>query len=96
MHEKRKQKQMNSAYMKANNKQRINLIDRGKVNWERTDEFKKKVSEIRQELLDKYKPLLSSEKNWFKLLLIKIRIWLETKKRIDVLSSRRNLHFEAR
>jgi hypothetical protein len=79
--------------MKIKTKRQTSLIDEGKDNWERTDEFNKKVNEIRQGLLDKYKPLLLSEKNWFKRLIIKIRIWFEMKKRIDELSSWRNLHF---
>ena len=72
-----------------------NLIDGGKDNWERTDEYNKKVNAIRRELLDKYSLVLSTEKNWFKRLFIEIRLWLELKKRIDELSSWKNLHVTA-
>ena len=82
--------------MKTTNKRPAHLIDEGKDNWERTDEFKKKVNEIKREVSDKHQRLLLAEKNWFRRLLIKIRIWVETKKRIDEVSSSRNLHFAAR
>ena len=72
-----------------------NLIDEGKANWERTDEFTRKVNEIRRELSEKYSLVLLAEKNWFKRLQIKIRRWHEMKKKIDELSSWKNLHFEA-
>ena len=78
--------------MKIKTPQKINLIDEGKSNWENTDEFKKKVSEIKGELFNKYTLVLSTEKNWFKRIFIKIRLWLELKKRIDELSSWKNLH----
>ena len=63
--------------MKIKPTRQINLIDEGKDNWESTDEFNKKVNEIRRELLDKYSLVLSTEKNWFKRQFIKIRLWLE-------------------
>jgi hypothetical protein len=78
--------------MKTKTTRPINLIDEGKANWESTDEFNKKVNEIRRELLDKYSAVLSTEKNWFKRQFIKIRLWFEVKKRIDELSSWKNLH----
>ena len=81
--------------MKIKTIRKINLIDEGKANWERTDEFNKKVNEIRRELLDKYSPVLSIEINWFKRQIIKIRLWLEMKKKIDELSSWKNLHMTA-
>jgi len=81
--------------MRAKNVRPINLIDAGKDNWESTDEFNKKVNALRQELLHKYSPSLSTEKNWFKRQIITIRLWLEIKKRIDELSSWKNLHVAA-
>ncbi len=81
--------------MKIKTTRPINLIDEGKDNWESTDEFNKKVDEIKRELSDKYSLVLSTEKNWFKRLFIKIRLWLELKKRIDELSSWKNLHVTA-
>ena len=81
--------------MKIKPTRSINLIDKGKDNWEKIDEFNRKVNEIKQELLDKYSPVLSTEKNWFKRQLIKIPLWLEMKKRVNDLSSWRNLHVTA-
>lgn len=74
----------------------INLIEQGKGNWEKTDEFNKKVNEIRREVSGKYSLILSTEKNWFKRQIIKIRLWLEMKKRIDDVSSWKNLHVAAK
>ena len=82
--------------MKIKTTQPNNLIEEGKNNWERTDEFNKKVNEINRELLDKYSLVLSTERNWFKQQIIKIRLWLEMKKRIDELSSWNNLHVTAK
>ena len=72
-----------------------NLIDEGKSRWESTDEFNKKVREIGRELSEKYIPILSAEKNWFNRLLIRIRCWREKSKKIDELSSWKNLHLGA-
>lgn len=72
-----------------------NLIDEGKDNWERTDEYNKKVNEIRRDLSEKYSPMLLTEKNWFKRLLIRILCWREMKKRTDEVSSWKNLHLGA-
>ena len=72
-----------------------NLVDDGKANWERTDEFNKKVHEIKRDLSEKYAPILLAEKNWFKRILMKIRLWREMKEKIDELSSWKNLHLGA-
>jgi len=81
--------------MKIKTTRQINLIEQGKNNWESTTEFNKRVDEIRRNVLDKYSPILSTEKNWFKRQIINIRLWLEMKKRIDELSSWKNLHVTA-
>ena len=81
--------------MKTKTTQPNNLIDEGKANWESTDEYNKKVNEIRRELLQKHSSVLSTERNWFKRQIIKIRLCLELKKRIDELSSWKNLHVTA-
>ena len=78
--------------MKTNLAGQINLIDGGKENWEKTNEFKSKVNEIKKELADKYSQTLLNEKNWLKRLLIKFRIMIEMRKRIEQLSSFKNLH----
>ncbi len=72
-----------------------NLIDQGKGDWESTDEYNKKVREISRELSEKYIPILSAEKNWFKRLLIRILYWREKTRRINDLSSWKNLHLGA-
>ena len=71
---------------------RLNLIVDGKDNWENTNDFEKKVHDIRLELSEKYSLILSAEKSWFKRLLIKIRQMIEMNKRVDELSSWKNLH----
>ena len=71
-----------------------NLIDEGKANWESTDEYNKKVREISRELSEKYIPILSAEKNWFRRLIIRIRFWREKTRKINELSSWKNLHLE--
>lgn len=78
--------------MKIKTRVKSNLIEEGKNNWENTDEFNKKINEIRRDLSQKYLPILSNEKNWFKRLLIRIRFWREKSKKIDELSSWKNLH----
>jgi len=72
-----------------------NLSNEGKTNWERTDEYNKRVREISRELSEKYSPILLNEKNWFKRLLIRIRCWREMKKKTDEVSSWKNLHLGA-
>jgi hypothetical protein len=69
-----------------------NLFDRGKEAWERTNDFEKRISKVKQELRDKYQARLNREKNWFKRQLIKIQFLIELKKRTDEISSAKNLH----
>lgn len=71
---------------------RLDLIHEGKDNWEHTSEFRKRMNEIRRDLSDKYALLLSKENNWFKRLLIRFRHVIEMKKRVDELSSWKNLY----
>ena len=78
--------------MKIKTARSINLTDQGKGNWERTEEFNKKLNEIKRELFAKYSLILSTEKNWYKRQIISIRRGIETMKRIDELSSWKNLH----
>lgn len=70
----------------------INLVEGGKENWQKTNEFNSRVNAIKKELTDKYSLTLLNERNWVKRLLIKIRLHIEISKRIDELSSLRNLH----
>ncbi|MEJ1240497.1 hypothetical protein WBG78_20305 [Chryseolinea sp. T2] len=79
--------------MTPKTKRPSNLIFGGKGIWERTAEFNRKADEIKKEVMIQYKPMLSSETNLFKRTMIHIRIWMEIRKRINELSSTRNLHF---
>lgn len=54
-----------------------NLFDKGKEAWERTNDFEKRITKVKQELRDKYQPRLNREKNWFKRQLIKIQFLIE-------------------
>ena len=78
--------------MKTKQTGQINLFDGGKQNWEKTDSFKSKVDEMKKELRDKYSLTLLKERNWIKRLLIKFRLMIEIRKRIEELSSLKNLH----
>ncbi len=78
--------------MKAKQPGKTNLIEGGKENLENTNEFKKKVEEIKKEVTDKYSPNLLNEKNWIKRILIIVRRDIEIRKRISELSSLKNLH----
>ena len=73
-------------------KQDLNIINNGDVQWKSTNEYKRKVDEIKKEVNDKYSFILLNEKNWMKRLFIEIRLWIETRKRIQELSSLKNLH----
>jgi hypothetical protein len=78
--------------MKTRTSGKSNLINEGKANWESTDEFTEKVNEIKRELSEKYSPILLAEENWFRRLQIRVRQWCEMNKKIDELSSWKNLH----
>jgi hypothetical protein len=81
--------------MKSKQAKSINLIEEGKANWEKTIEFNKKVDAIRQEILVKYNLMLFRERNWFKRQLIMFQRMIELKKRIEEISSWKNLHIGA-
>jgi hypothetical protein len=70
----------------------LNLVEGGRENLENTSEFKKKADEINKEVTAKYSLVLSSERNWVKRLLLIVRREMEKSKRIDRLSSLKNLH----
>ena len=78
--------------MKTKQTKPVNLVDGGKDEWEMTEEYRKTVTRIVEEVSDKYSILLTNEKNWIKRLLIKVRLEIEIKRKIDALSSPRNLH----
>ncbi len=78
--------------MRPKTEKQNNLFDRGQEAWERTDEFKKRVNKVREELHDKYQALIDNERNWFKRQVIKIKFLIELKKRTNEISSMKNLH----
>ncbi len=79
--------------MKIKTTGKNSLFEEGKANWESTDDFNRKINDIRRDLSEKYSPLILAEKNWFMRLLIKICRWRDMKEKIDELSSLKNLHF---
>jgi len=81
--------------LKTNRQDKLELHQGGRDEFERTDEFMKKVEEIRKDLTEKYSQKLSNERNWLRRFLIKIKREIEIRKRIRALSSVKNLHATA-
>jgi hypothetical protein len=79
--------------METNKPDKFKLIEGGRDEFERTNEFAIKVEEIKKELTDKYSLALSSERTWVRRLLLKIKLEIEIRKKIRALSSFKNLHF---
>jgi len=78
--------------MKTKPTEQFNLIEGGRESLENTSEFIKKVDEIKKEVTSKYSLIIVNEKKWVKRLLIKIKLQIEIRKRIQQLSSLKNLH----
>ena len=78
--------------METNKPAKFNLIENGMDEFERTNEFRHKVAEIRKDVTAKYFPILSNQRNWLGRLFIKTKIEIEIRKRIQALSSLKNLH----
>lgn len=78
--------------MKPKAEKLINIIDKGKEAWEQTAEFKRRGINAREELRDKYQPLINDEKNWFKRQVIRVQFLIELKKSMNEISSMKNLH----
>ena len=78
--------------MKSNQIKPVNLVEGGKDEWEATSEYRVKINKIIKEVTDQYSPALVNENNWGKRLLIKIRLKIEIRKKIQELSSLKNLH----
>jgi hypothetical protein len=70
----------------------INLVEGGRENLENTSEFKQKADEINKEVTAKCSLVLSSERNRVKRLLLILRREMEISRRINKLSSLKNLH----
>lgn len=71
------------------------LRDGGKTAWEMTSEYGEKVRSIVREVNEQFAPALLNERSWIKRLLLRYRRFREIERRIDVLSSPRNLHLTA-
>jgi len=72
------------------------VIAGGRANWEKTSEFQNKKDAIIKALTDQYALSISNEKHWIKRLLLKIRLRIETRRKLEELSSLRNLHHSKR
>ncbi|MEQ9442048.1 MAG: hypothetical protein RIG62_23615 [Cyclobacteriaceae bacterium] len=68
------------------------IIADGRERFERTPEFANKVEEIKKEVNQKYALILLSERSWIRQQLTKIKLRIEVKRRIEELSSSKNLH----
>lgn len=68
------------------------LVEDGMKAFEETQQFRLKVTDIKLEVKEKYALILSSESNWLKRLVIKLRMQIEIGRRVSQLSSGRNLH----
>ena len=71
---------------------KFKLFEGGRDEFERTSEFMNKVEEIRKDITDKYSQKLSNERNWVRRFIIKVKLEIEIRKRIQALSSWKNLH----
>jgi len=78
--------------METNKPAKFNLIENGRDEFERTNEFRNKVAEIRKDVTAKNLPILSNQRTWLGRLFINVKIEMEIRKRIDALSSTKNLH----
>jgi hypothetical protein len=78
--------------MKTKQARQSNLVEGGRANLERTNQFKEKVEQIRNEVRALYSLTLLGEKNWARRIMIVIRREIEIRKMIARLSSSKNLH----
>ena len=78
--------------METSKPDKFKLMEGGRAEFESTDEFLKKVENIRKELTDQYLQKLSPERNWIRRFLIKVKLVLKIRKKIRALSSLKNLH----
>ena len=78
--------------MKSNKPIQFNLFAGGRKEFERTNEYKNRADEIVEDLRNKYSAALSNEKSRVTRLLIKAKFWMDVRKRINALSSLKNLH----
>lgn len=82
--------------MNAKRPGQSNLIEGGKKRLENTNQFKSKVGEIKRNIREKYSMTILNEKNWARRIIIVIRREIEIRRRIEELSSLKNLHLRQR
>jgi hypothetical protein len=70
----------------------LKLVSSGKEKWESTTEFIDKVAVIKKEVWEKHAGVLFRGKNPFKKIWIQILILVEIRRRIERISSHKNLH----
>ena len=78
--------------MKTNESNQLNLREGGKEEFEATDEFARRASEIRKQITEKYAPLLLEQRSWLRRLVTKLKRENEIRKQTQQLSSWKNLH----
>jgi len=78
--------------METTRSDKFKLHEGGRDEFESTDEFMNKVEKIRKDLTEKYSQNLSNERNLLKRLLITVKLEIDIRKRIQTLSSLKNLH----
>lgn len=78
--------------MKTNPRNKFNLFEGGRDELGSTNEYRKKVLAIVDEVTDQYAAQLSRERNWVMRLVIKVKREMEIRKRIRAMSSPKNLH----
>lgn len=78
--------------MEIKGRYKLELFEGGKEEFEKTKDFIGKSEAIKTALIEKYSIILSNEKNWLRRLLIKVKLKIEIRKRIQALSSLKNLH----
>lgn len=78
--------------MKTNKSDNLNLREGGKEEFESTIEFVRQANEIRKQVTDKYAPLLLQQGSWLRRFFIRLKRENEIRKRIQQLSSWKNLH----
>jgi hypothetical protein len=70
----------------------LHLMERGRIEFEKTDLFRVKMEEIKYQVSEIYDKKIANESNGMKRVLLKFKKWIEIKKRIREFSSLRNLH----
>ena len=78
--------------METRGRYKFELFEGGRDEFETTKEFSDKTEAIRKAVREKYSIILLNERNWFRRLLITLKLKMEIRKRVQALSSCKNLH----